>query len=106
MKGEPSGIAHQATSSLIRISSELNASVHPGSIAILTEKTPPVDNISEKKLIIFNNIQKTVFSNGCILIAAFNRKQFNKLPPMYRAYFDWLVGSKLKKNIRSVAFGL
>ena len=54
----------------------------------------------------FNRTQKAVFSNSCILIAAFNRKQFDKLPPMHRAYFDWLVGTKLKKNIRAGAFGI
>ena len=106
MKGETSGIAHQAASSLIRISSELNAAVHPGEIAISTRKIPPVDDISEQMLMNFNKIQKAVFSNGCILIAAFNCKQFNKLPPMNRAYFDWLVGTKLKKNIRSGDFGI
>jgi hypothetical protein len=106
MKGEPSGIAHQAISSLMRISSELNATVHPGSIAILAEKSPPVDNISEQNLIKFNKIQKAVFSNSCILLAAFNRKKFNNLPPMHRSYFDWLVGAKLRKNIRAGAFGL
>lgn len=106
MKDEPSGIGHQAISSLKQISSELNAAVHPGDIAISTQKIPPVDDISEQMLMNFNKTQKTVFSNSCILIAAFNRKQFGKLPPMHRAYFDWLVGTKLKKNIRAGAFGL
>jgi hypothetical protein len=106
MKDEPSGIGHQAISSLKNISSELNAVVHPGNIAISRKKIPPVDDISEQMLMNFTRTQKAVFSNSCILIAAFNRKQFNNLPPMHRSYFDWLVGAKLKKTIRAGAFGI
>ena len=106
MKDEPSGIGRQAISSLKQFSSELNAAVHPGDIAISTRKIPPVDDISEKMLMNFNKTQKAVFSNSCILIAAINRKKFNNLPPMHRSYFDWLVGTKLRKNIRAGAFGL
>ena len=106
MKKEPSGIAHKAVSSLRQISPELHYSVHPGSLAISRTKTPPVDDNSEQELKKFSKIQKTVFSNVCILLAAYSCTQFNKLPPMYRAYFDWLVGTKTKKYIRSSSFGL
>lgn len=106
MKDESSGIGHQAISSLKQVSFELNAMVHPGDIAISKTMIPPVDAISEQDLMKFNKIQKAVFSNVCILIAAFNRKQFDKLPPMHRAYFDWLIGTKFKKDIRAGTFGL
>ena len=106
MKDEPSGIAHKACSSLRQLLPKLNAMVHPGNIAISRRKIPPVDGISEQELSEFSKIQKAVFLNVCVLIAAFNRTQFNKLPPMHRAYFDWLVGTRLKKDIRAGAFGL
>ena len=106
MKGEPSGIGLKAIISLRDITGELNEKVHPGSIASAGKKLPPIDDISEAALKSFGKIQKKVFLNVAILMAAFNRNQFNKLPPMHRAYFDWLVGATLRKAIRAGSFGL
>jgi hypothetical protein len=40
------------------------------------------------------------------VLAAHFRQRFDKLPPVHRAWFDWLVGSKVAKKIRSGPFGL
>jgi hypothetical protein len=41
-----------------------------------------------------------------IVLAAFFRTKFENLPPVHRAWFDWLVGSNTAKRIRSGKFGL
>ena len=106
MEDEPSGIGRKAADSLSNITGTLNAEVHPGKIAGSGGKLPPIDDLSETALKSFSKIQKTVFVNVLILLAAFNRKQFDNLPPMSRAYFDWLVGAELRKAIRANSFGL
>lgn len=106
MESEPSGIAKQAITELRKTQGQLNAVVHPGVMATTTTKTPPFDDLSPADLAKFQIIQRCVFSNGCLVVAAFCRKQFDSLPSMHRAHFDWLIGTSLAKRIRSGPFGL
>lgn len=106
MKAEPSGVGLTAIGRLRQLLEELNAVVHPGTLACSKGKNPPIDDVSEKELRAFGKTQKAVFANACILLAAFNRRRFDKMTPMHRAFFDWLVGPKTSKTIRSGEFGL
>lgn len=106
MAGEPSGIAADAVTHLRQVQGDLNAVVHPGAIARSPNKMPPFDELSEDALTRFRKLQHRVFSQSCIVMGAYTRKQFDRLPSMHRGHFDWLVGLPLAKQIRSGPFGL
>ena len=106
MTNEPSGISQKAIQKLQAIKEELNATVHPSYIAKSRSRIPPVDSVSDTLLKEFVRTQRCVFSQASILLAAFNRKKFDLFQPIYRAHFDWLVGSTTRKKIRKGPFGL
>jgi hypothetical protein len=103
---EPSRLAGIAVDQLRILKGRLNEAVHPGSSTALASRNVPLDPIDEISLRGFCDLQRAVFSNTCLLMGALQRNRFDKLPPMYRAYFDWLMGKVLAKKIRSAAFGI
>ena len=103
---EPSKLASEAVAKLRLLKGTLNEAVHPGSGAHLTRRAVPLDTIDEKALRGFGELQRSVFGSACLLIAALRRRRFDNLPPMHRAHFDWLMGDKLAKTIRSGPFGI
>lgn len=106
MADEPSQIAARAVDQLRKEQSILNADVHPTGIVGHGITKFPLDAIGEVELKSLNNTQRSVFGNACILLAARHMPQFNRLGAMHRAHFDWLIGSKTAKEIRSGPFGL
>jgi hypothetical protein len=106
MSSEPSGVSVKAVDSLRQISHSLNPAVHAGELVRFVNRVPPHEKLSEANLWEFKKLQQSVFSNSCILLAAYRRKQFNRLNATARAHFDWLVGTKTRKEIRSGPFGL
>lgn len=106
MRDEPSGLAVKACKSVEQVLRQLNAAVHAGGLARGAVKMPPYDELSEKRLRTFARTQRSVFAPCIVLLAAYRRRSFDKLNAVRRAYFDWLVGPTLRKEIRSGPFGL
>jgi hypothetical protein len=106
MADEPSGISVEAVDSLRQVQEELSAVVHPGRIASAKPRVPPFDDVSPDSLTKFALVQRQVFSRCCILLAAFKSRRFDRLQPMHRAHFDWIVGAATEKRIRQGPFGL
>ena len=103
---EPSGLAIEAVKQIRAAGDQMNAIVHPAQLSVTPGRIPPFEDVSESALRAFCKIQKSVCSNVCIALAAMFTQKFNKLPPMYRANFDRLIGSTTAKQLRSGAFGL
>ena len=103
---QPSEAAARAVDQLRKDQSILNADVHPAGVAGPGMTKSPLDAVGEPELKGFNEIQRSVFGAACILLAARHTSRFNNLPAMHRAHFDWLIGSKVAKEIRSGPFGL
>ena len=106
MNSEASGLGIAAIDGIRQVSRELNAAVHAGQVARTTTKRAPHDDISDASLRKFGNVQRRVFANCCILLAAYRRTQFDRLNAAARAHFDWLVGPRVRKQVRQGPFGL
>jgi hypothetical protein len=106
MSSEPSGLATQAGKDLEQALRKLNAAVHAGQLARGAVKAPPYDDLSETKLRSFAKLQRSTFAGCVLLLAAYRRDRFDKLNAGARAYFDWLIGTKLRKEVRGGPFGL
>jgi hypothetical protein len=103
---EPSGLAQLAAKKLSTVFAELNAFVHPGHVATTTPLRPAWDDVTKKELKQLAMLHRNVCSSACMVLSARFRKQFDRLPPVGRAWFDWLVGSQLAKKLRAGDFGL
>lgn len=106
MGREASGLGIRAVEAIKQASYDLNASVHAGHAARAIAGTPPYEDVSDATLRKFSRTQRQVFANCCLLLAAYQRPQFERLNAAARAHFDWLVGSKLRKEVRQGGFGL
>ena len=106
MGEEPSGLGAEAVEAIKQVSHELNAAVHPGQIAQLVGRKAPHEDVSDSSLRKFSRRQRRVFSSCCTLLAAYRRAQFDRLSAAARAHFDWLVGPKVRRQVRSGPFGL
>jgi hypothetical protein len=106
MHSEASGLGLKAVDGIKQVSRELNASVHAGQMAHATVMKAPHEDISEAGLRKFGAVQRRVFSNCSILLSAYCRPQFDRLNAASRAHFDWLVGAKVRKEVRQGPFGL
>jgi hypothetical protein len=106
MDSEPSGLGKRAINTMKQLTRELNASVHAGELAQSAAKSPPYEKVSEAVLQRFNRLQHSVFANCCLLVAAYRRREFDRLTATARAHFDWLVGSSLRREVRQGPFGL
>ncbi len=106
MEAEESGIASAAVGAIKQVSHELNAAVHAGQVARAGVPKLPHDDISEPGLRKFADVERRVFSNCAIMLAAYRRSQFDRLNARARAHFDWLVGVAIRKRIRQGPFGL
>jgi len=106
MKEEPSGLGAKAVDALRRERKDLNSIVHPGGIAVSKFRIPLFESLGRDALVEFSKSLRGVLGHGCTLAAAINRRGFDSLPPMYRAHFDWLIGTERSKKLRKGAFGL
>jgi len=103
---ESSGIAAAAAKELAVSYNELNADVHAAHAATSSNLKASWDSLTNAELAALAKKQRSVCANACIVLAAFFRTKFENLPPVHRAWFDWLVGSNTAKRIRSGKFGL
>ena len=106
MEAEPSGLGVAAVENVKQGVKKLNAAVHAGRLALTTGKIPPHDDMKEAAMLGFSKIQRLVFANCTLLLAAYRRSAFDQLNAVSRAYFDWLVGHKLRRDVRRGPFGL
>ena len=106
MEEDPSGIGTTAVRQMKQVIRQLNAAVHPGRLARLPGGFPPFDSISDPEVRAFAKLQKQTFSSCCLVLAAFQLNRFNNLPAMGRSALEWLVGPKLKKELRAGPFGI
>lgn len=106
MDSEPSGLGVKAVENVKQAVKKLNAAVHAGRLARQVGKVPPHDDMSEAALQSFAKIQRQTFSSCCLLLAAYRRPRFDSLNAVSRAYFDWLLGAKLRREVRKGPFGL
>jgi hypothetical protein len=83
---------------------KLNAAVHAGRLARQVGKVPSHDDMSEAAIQSFAKIQRQTFSSCCLLLAAYRRPRFDSLNAVSRAYFDWLLGAKLRRELRKGPF--
>jgi hypothetical protein len=106
MSAEPSVLGVSAVDGIKQVSHDLNASVHAGQIAHATRIQTPHEEIHDPVLRRFAGVQRRVFANCCLLLAAYSKSQFDQLNAVARAHFDWLIGSTLRKQVRTGPFGL
>ena len=106
MEREPSGLGTTALSNLKQALHRLNSNVHAGHLATLTSAIPPHDEMDEASLRSFSKIQRLSFANCCLLLAAYRRKKFDRMQAIARDHFDWLMGPKLRKDLRKGPFGI
>jgi hypothetical protein len=103
---EESGTALEAAREISRVYGQLNAKVHAAHVATMTRKKPAWDATNRHELSEFAITLNDVAANSCIMLSAFFKSRFDKLPPVHRAWFDWLVGSSRAKLIRAANFGI
>jgi hypothetical protein len=103
---ETSGIALEAANALAAICNELNPDAHAGRAAAGRRLIPAWDALDAPQLAALANTNRSACAAACIILAAYLKRQFNRLPAVNRAWFDWLVGPSMAKRIRSGAFGL
>lgn len=106
MEREPSGLGVEAVQGAKEAVRTLNAAVHAGQLAAASGRLPPHDDVSEPALRRFARIQRSTFSSCTLLLAAYRRSKFDRLNAVSRAHFDWLVGSRLRREVRRGPFGL
>jgi hypothetical protein len=106
MEAETSGEALKAIQDLDGAKKELNAAVHAGQIARTPNRQLPFDAIEEPNLVAFARILKRVLGSSLVVLMAFDKASFQKIPAGPRAYFDWLIGAQRSRAIRSKQFGL
>ena len=106
MAGETSGLGVKSVDTLRQASYRLNAAVHAGELASLSQRSPPFDDVSEQSLRKAAKLQRQVFGNCCLLLAAYRTARFNSLTAAGRAHFDWVVGADIRKQVRKGPFGL
>jgi hypothetical protein len=106
MEREPSGLGGAALSNLKQALHRLNSNVHAGRLAKLTSPIPPHDKMDEDSLKSFSRIQRLSFANCCLLLGAYRRGKFNGMQAVARDHFDWLMGPKLRKDVRKGPFGI
>jgi hypothetical protein len=105
-KRENSGVASAAAKELSLNYGKLNAKVHPAHAATTKNLKPAWDSLTVSDLDSLAKMNRSVCANACIILAAYFRNRMERLPPVHRAWFDWLVGSVIAKRIRSGPFGL
>ena len=103
---EPYGLAKQAANELATQYGNLSVDVHAAAGSTTKQLSPAFDAADKKKITDFMKTQRIVFSASCLVLCAYDRHHFDRLPAVHRAWFDWLIGSTKAKALRSGRFGL
>jgi len=106
MDTEPSGLGAGAVDSMKQLTQKLNSRVHAGELALSVRRIPPYERVSETALRRFGRLQRHVFANCCLLLAAYRRHRFDRFNATARSHFDWLIGPTLRRAVRRGEFGL
>ena len=105
-RGETTGLVVEAADELASHYSELSAHVHVKANVASRSIGKPFDDVANSSLRAFQETQRAVLSAGCVVVAGAKRRGITKLGAIDRAWFDWLIGKKDAKRLRSGAFGL
>ncbi len=105
MESEPSGLGVAAVEN-IKQAVRTNAAVHAGELARTVGDVPRHDDMTEDAMRNFSKIQRSTFANCVLLLAAYQRSKFDRLNAVSRAHFDWLIGARLRREVRKGPFGL
>lgn len=103
---EPSGLIGPSINELEKSYSELSASLHGAAKSTTPRLHPAFEQIEDKDLDRFAKQYKKIAANVLMMLCAFAPGKFNNLPPVHRAWFNWLVGPPTSKAIRGSKFGL
>jgi hypothetical protein len=106
MKREPSKLGSKAIAKLFSLKALLNEAVHAGELARGGKRLIPYEDIKASEVEEFTTLAKGVFANSVVVLAAYNRPRFDRLLATQRAYFDWIVGPTVRKEVTSGPFGL
>lgn len=103
---EPSGLASKAVDRLGVEYGNLSSAAHAPTATSDVSIRPAIGNMSSPTLAQFANRFKSVSSDLCVVAAAFSPARLDALEPMFRAWFDWLLGTEQAKKLRGGKFGL
>jgi len=106
LAGEPSGLAVAAAGRLIVAYGRLSQAVHAAAASVNKHLGTAHDAIDEQSIGRFGETYRRCVADVAIVVAARLCRRFDSLPPVHRAWFDWLVGSETKKRLRAGPFGL
>ncbi|MGP8185102.1 MAG: hypothetical protein ACLQKY_03450 [Terracidiphilus sp.] len=106
MESEPSGLGRRSADALSQRIHQLNAVVHAGHLARAKRKAAPFESPDAGSMTNLSGIQKAVFAHSCVVLAAYKRARFENLSAGSRSSFDWLVGTTIRREIRSGQFGI
>lgn len=104
--GEPSGLAESAANELAREYGNLSMVVHAGPRSLIRGLGLALEEPASNELGGFRKVHRSICASTCIVLCASNKAQFDRLPPVHRAWFDWLIGTTRSKVLRSGPFGL
>jgi hypothetical protein len=105
LKEEPSGLAAQALEALTTDYGNASAYVH-ASLAVPTGVFPELLETTERETSKLAKAARRAFASGVIVVSAARREAFDHLPPMTRGWFDWVIGERASKTLKSGPFGL
>lgn len=103
---EPSGIAAKSIDRLGVEYGNLSSAAHAPAATDSRAIRPVVENLSGYVLGRFSSRFKMICADVCAVASAFSPTQFDALQPVYRAWYDWLLGPEIAKKVRSGKFGL
>jgi hypothetical protein len=103
---EPSGLAQSAAQDLSVAYGDLSVSVHAAAPSVQGKLSEAHDPVDEASLHAFAETYKRSAADVSVLVAARFQRKFDRLPPVHRAWFDWLIGKDRAKRLRTGRFGL
>ena len=103
---EPSGTIKDALNSLSVRYAELSKIVHASKDVTSDTLTPEFTRLEKKELNNFKTMYCDIAASCCLTLMAFNVSAYNNLPPATKAWFSWLIGTKVDHKIKSGRFGL
>jgi len=102
---DDSGAAKQAVETLKQVHYQLNSVIHPGGLA-RGAPAPPFDNVDDGILDRFSRLLREALSNSALILCAFRRERFSRMPAGPRDHLSHLLSTQKRKAISKGNFGL
>ena len=106
LRGDPSGLAREAVDRLGVQYGNISEVVHPARLTVGGRIPPVLESHEERDLQASARQIRAVCSGVVLVLAAVSPNRFNRLGPVPRAWFDWLVGTPTSRRLRAGPFGL